>query len=69
MFDAKMVRKIMRSLPKRFRPKVIAIERSKDLDYMKVEELVGSLQTYEHTLPQPKKSKSIAIEENRVLGA
>jgi hypothetical protein len=29
---------------------------------MRVEELVGSLQTYEHTLPQSKKSKSIAFK-------
>lgn len=58
--NAKMVRKIMRSLPERLRPKVTAIEESNNLDSMRVEELVGSLQTYENTLPQPKKSKSIA---------
>ncbi|KAG2667762.1 hypothetical protein I3760_15G130800 [Carya illinoinensis] len=65
--DSRVVRKILRSLPERFRPKVTAIEESKDLDAIKVEELVGSLQTYESSLPQTRKGKSIAlktIEEN-----
>ena len=44
--DSKIVRKILRSLPESFRAKVIAIEESKDLDDIKVQELVGSLQTY-----------------------
>jgi len=38
-----MMKKIMRSLPERFIPKVNAIEEIKDLDSMKVEELVDSL--------------------------
>ena len=41
--DSKIVRKILRSLPKSFRAKVTAIEESKDLDDIKVQELVGSL--------------------------
>ena len=41
--DTKMVRKIFRSLPDRFQPKLTAIEESKNLDLMKVEELMGSL--------------------------
>lgn len=53
---AKMVRS------KWFRPKVIAIKESKDLEFMRVEELVGSFQTNEHTLPQSKKNKSIAFK-------
>ncbi|XP_022897819.1 uncharacterized protein LOC111411529 [Olea europaea var. sylvestris] len=48
--ESKTVRKVLRSLPKRFRPKVTAIEESKDLDTVKIEELVGSLQTYELTI-------------------
>ncbi|XP_035541467.1 uncharacterized protein LOC118344558 [Juglans regia] len=59
--ENRIVRKILRSLPERFRPKVTAIEESKDLDNMRIEELVGSLQTYEHTLPVDKKNKSIAL--------
>ncbi|XP_022868632.1 uncharacterized protein LOC111388180 [Olea europaea var. sylvestris] len=50
--ETKIVRKVLRSLPERFRPKVTAIEESKDLDEVKIEELVGSLQTYELTLSQ-----------------
>ena len=41
--DSKAVRKILRSLPESFRAKVTAIEESKDLDEIKVQELVGSL--------------------------
>ena len=48
---------LLASLPKRFRPKVIAIEESKDLDCVKIEELVGSLETYELTLPHPKNKR------------
>ena len=49
--DSKIVRKILRSLPESFRAKVTMIEESKDLDDIKVQELVGSLQTYEMSLP------------------
>ena len=41
--DSKIERKILRSLPESFRAKVIAIEKSKDLDDIKVQELIGSL--------------------------
>ncbi|XP_022854061.1 uncharacterized protein LOC111375463 [Olea europaea var. sylvestris] len=54
IFESKIVRKVLRSLPERFRPKVTMIEESMDLDMIKIEELVGSLQTYELTISQPK---------------
>lgn len=38
-----VVRKVLRSLPKKFKPKVITIEEGKDLEVMKLEELIGSL--------------------------
>ena len=41
--DLKVVQKILRSLLKSFRVKVTAIEESKDLDEIKVQELIGSL--------------------------
>ena len=41
--DAKVVRKILRSLSESFRVKVTAIEESKDLDEIKIQELIGSL--------------------------
>ena len=39
----KIVRKILRSLTENFRPKVIAITESKDVDSIHVDEFVGSL--------------------------
>ena len=49
--DSKIVRKILRSLPESFHAKVTTIEESKDLDEIKIQELIGSLQTYELSLP------------------
>jgi hypothetical protein len=60
--DVKLIRKILRSFPERFRIKVTTIEESKDLEEMKIEELVGSLQTYELSLPPVKKLKTIALK-------
>ena len=60
--DSKVVRKILRSLPEIFRDKVTVIEESKDLDEIKVQELIGSLQTYELSLPTQRKSKSLALK-------
>ena len=60
--DFKILRKILRSLPESFRAKVTAIEESKDLNDIKVQELVGSLQTYELPLPNQRKSKSLALK-------
>ena len=62
MEDSKIVRKILRSLPKSFRAKVIAIEESKDLDEIKIPELIGSLQTYKLSLPSQRKRKSLTIK-------
>ena len=45
-----------------FCAKVIAIEESKDLDDIIVQELIGSLQTYELSLPSQRKSKSLALK-------
>ena len=60
--DSKVVRKILRSLPESFRAKVTTIEESKDLDEIKIQELIGSLQTYELGLPSHKSSKSLALK-------
>ena len=58
--DSKIVRKILRSLLES--SKVTAIEESKDFDDIKVQELIGSLQTYELSLPSQRKSKSLALK-------
>jgi hypothetical protein len=63
--DVKLIRKILRSLPERFRIKVTTIEESKDLEEMNIEELVGSLQTYELSLPPVKKLKTIALKASK----
>ena len=49
-------------MPESFRAKVTAIEESKDLDDIKVQELIGSLQTYKLSLPNQRKSKSLALK-------
>jgi hypothetical protein len=63
--DVKLIRKILRSLPECFRIKVTTIEESKVLEEMKIEELVGSLQSYELSLPPVKKVKTIALKASK----
>ena len=58
----KIVRKILRSLTEDFRPKVTTITESKDVDSILVDELVGSLKSYESDLPKANKSKSVALK-------
>ena len=58
----KIFRKILRSLTEDFRPKVTAITESKDVDSIPVDELVGSLQSYELDLPKTSKSKSMDLK-------
>ena len=48
----KIVRKILRSLTEDFRPQVTAITKRKDVVSIAVDELVGSLQSYESNLPK-----------------
>ena len=60
--DSKIVKKILRSLLESFCAKVTTIEERKDLDDIKVQELIGSLQTYELLLPTQWKSKSFALK-------
>ncbi|KAK2404703.1 gag-protease polyprotein [Trifolium repens] len=64
--DDKLSRKLLRSLPKRFDMKVTAIEEAHDISTMKMDELVGSLQTFEIVLNDrgDKKNKSIAFVIN-----
>ena len=58
----KIVRKILRSLTENFRPKVTAIIESKDVESIPVDELVGSLQSYELDLLKTSKSKLVALK-------
>jgi hypothetical protein len=63
--DVKLIRKILRSLPERLRIKLTTNQESKDLEEMKIEQLVGSLQTYELSLPPVKKLKTIALKASK----
>ena len=58
----KIVRKILKSLTKDFRPKVTAITESEDVDSIPFDEVVLSLQSYELDLPKTSKSKSMALK-------
>ena len=54
--EPKIVRKVLKSLHKRFHAKITAIEESKDIDKIPLTELVGNLQTYELRLTRIGKS-------------
>ncbi|XP_021831887.1 uncharacterized protein LOC110771842 [Prunus avium] len=58
----RVVKKILRSLPQHFQPKITAIEEICDLNTLKVRELIRSLQTYEMKHLASKKSKSVALK-------
>ena len=65
--EPKIVRKVLRSLPKRFHAKIMAIKESKDIDKIPLTELVGNLQTYELRLTRigkSSKSKNMALKAN-----
>ena len=54
-YQPKIFRKILRSLTEDFRAKVIAVTESKDVDFIPVDKIVGSFQSYELDLPKTSK--------------
>lgn len=67
-----LVRKILRSLPPKFNPKVTAISESHDLKALNIESLIGNLKTHEvelkiqqHEYMEPKK-KGLALRSKKV---
>ena len=65
ILEPKIVRKVLRSLPKRFHAKITVIEQSKDINKISLTELVGNLQTYELGLTRivkTGKGKSMALK-------
>ena len=60
MINLKLLGKFFRSLTENFRLKVTVITESKDVNSIPVDELIGSLQSYESDLPKTNKSKSMA---------
>ncbi|KAK5835007.1 hypothetical protein PVK06_010689 [Gossypium arboreum] len=57
VFYEKLVRKVLRSLPKRFNIKVTFVEEAKNIEAMRIDELIGSLQTFEINLEEAKNGK------------
>lgn len=55
MSKTKVRRKILRSVFQMFVPKVTTLEESKDLDKLKLDELICNLQIYKANLPKKKK--------------
>ena len=66
---AKKVKKIIRSLPKEWRPKRTVIEEAKNLNTLPIDDLIGSLISYEEDLTaekdNEKKKKSIALKTSK----
>ncbi|KAL6348530.1 hypothetical protein AAG906_013150 [Vitis piasezkii] len=66
--ESEKVMKILRSLPSKWHTKVTAIQEAKDLTKLPMEELIGSLMTYEINLTkklqegEDKKKKNIALK-------
>ncbi|GJS81636.1 hypothetical protein Tco_0748177 [Tanacetum coccineum] len=68
------VRKFLRELPTKWRPKVMAIEESKDLSTLLLDELIGNLKVYEVVLEKDSKAsknkkekyKSLALNARKV---
>ncbi|XP_057418486.1 uncharacterized protein LOC130712685 [Lotus japonicus] len=61
------ITKILRCLPRRWRPKVTAIQEAKDLSTLKLKDLLGSLKVHEIELAHDeglKKQKNIAFKAN-----
>ncbi|GJR12907.1 retrovirus-related pol polyprotein from transposon TNT 1-94 [Tanacetum coccineum] len=69
------VRKFLKALPSKWQPKVTAIEESKDLSKLSLDELVGNLKVYEVVLEKDleivknkkEKYKSLALKARQVL--
>ena len=65
--DVEVVMKILRSLPKRFQPKVTAIEETHNIETIKFDELVGNFQTFQlNFLVRQKKSKDLAFASSHM---
>ena len=65
--NSDLMRKVLRSLPRSWEAKVTAIPEAKDLNTLPLEELLGSLITYEltmkqHTEEKIKRKRTIALQ-------
>lgn len=62
MSEEKLVRKILKSLPKKFDMKVAAIEEAQDLSSIKVDELIGFLQNFGMAINDRYENKNMSIK-------
>ena len=60
MVDSKIVEKVLRTLTPNFDHIVVAIEESKDIENMKVEELQNSLEAHEQRVLERKNNNKVA---------
>ncbi|KAK2984121.1 hypothetical protein RJ640_006274 [Escallonia rubra] len=65
--EKEVVRKVLRSLPKRWEAKLITIQEAKDLNVLKLEELVGSLMTHEITMKIHDEEETTCRKKNLTL--
>ncbi|GAA0176336.1 hypothetical protein LIER_29345 [Lithospermum erythrorhizon] len=61
MSNEKLVRKVLRTLPKWFVHKVIAIEEAQDLTTMSLDELMGNLTIFQMSLNERESSKKKVV--------
>ncbi|KAA0066255.1 gag-pol polyprotein [Cucumis melo var. makuwa] len=68
ILDSKIVRKVLRSSPRKFDMKVTAIEEAHDITTLRLDELFGSLLTFEMATAdrESKKGKGIAFKSTHV---
>ena len=70
--NSDIIRKILRSLPRAWEAKVMAIQEAKDLNTLPLEELLGSLMTHELMIQQKsedenKKKKVISLKSTTLV--
>lgn len=66
IFEEKLVRKVLRSLPKKYDMKVTVVKEAQDIATIKVDELFSSLRTFEMSLDEKsnKKVKGMALQSS-----
>ncbi|KAK2974120.1 hypothetical protein RJ640_025469 [Escallonia rubra] len=67
--EKEIVRKVLRSLPKRWEAKLTAIQEANDLNVLKLEALVGSLMTHEITMKIHDEEETTSKKKNLALKA